>query len=618
MDKSGRDSGWRLSAGNYGINGLKTGICLRMAIDSDANHGCALRDSISCNRTSGIVLLTLLLSHFFASHCAGATYESDGSAASVQSLHRRVTNGDTITLPPGTFTWSTSVTISKAIKLEGAGSGRIIGNTKSSVTVGTGIQTFTTTRSYLPITVGQTLRIAKMPGRPRSGQPARDTYMQGTVTSYSGTTLMMNITSKGGSGTYQFWWIGTQPKTTVSNAHDNGRRGNPGAVPMLKIVQSLSGSAEITGIQFTQSKSAASSLVGVYNSVGFSSPKLLIHDCWFQIGNGGKGLAIYSNSNQLLVWNCSFEDTYELSGGEAFQVKAPGRNVMDASWATKSTMGMADTKGVSNLYIEDCDFHACNQVCDADDKSRVVIRHCLWDNSQFANHGADTSNFGMRHVELYDNEFVFDAFPADCATEVPLQHAVWLRGGTGIITDNVFPQITSACAGTKGNIVFSVLNTRRKSGAYCCWKSYPAPHQVGQGYGPGAVFHPFTASCGRGHYDYYIYSEPVYISNNSGTGGNAVSLNEDPTDQCANGQRVADYVQEGRDYKLEAKPGYVKFTYPHPLRNSSSQPLPAGSGMPSATSEAPHKHYSNKKRPKKTGRGKWPSKKKNSENEKAE
>src|SRR5207249_8089013 len=85
----------------------------------------------------------------------GTVYNSDGTAASVQYLHDNFAQaGDTIMLPTGTFTWSTPVTISKAITLQGAGSGRIIGDTKSSVQVGTGPETFITTRSGLPITPG--------------------------------------------------------------------------------------------------------------------------------------------------------------------------------------------------------------------------------------------------------------------------------------------------------------------------------------------------------------------------------------------------------------------------------------------------------------------------------
>jgi hypothetical protein len=50
-------------------------------------------------------------------------YQSDGSAASVQGLQNAALNGDTITLPAGTFTWSTSVNLTKAVTLQGAGVG---------------------------------------------------------------------------------------------------------------------------------------------------------------------------------------------------------------------------------------------------------------------------------------------------------------------------------------------------------------------------------------------------------------------------------------------------------------------------------------------------------------
>jgi hypothetical protein len=48
-------------------------------------------------------------------------YDSDGSAASVQGLQNAALDGDTITLPSGTFTWTTGVNITKAITLQGAG-----------------------------------------------------------------------------------------------------------------------------------------------------------------------------------------------------------------------------------------------------------------------------------------------------------------------------------------------------------------------------------------------------------------------------------------------------------------------------------------------------------------
>ena len=53
----------------------------------------------------------------------GATYNSNGSASDVQSKINSASSGDTVTIPAGTFTWSTTVTIpaTKGITLQGAG-----------------------------------------------------------------------------------------------------------------------------------------------------------------------------------------------------------------------------------------------------------------------------------------------------------------------------------------------------------------------------------------------------------------------------------------------------------------------------------------------------------------
>ncbi|HEY2424005.1 MAG TPA: VCBS repeat-containing protein [Chthoniobacterales bacterium] len=58
--------------------------------------------------------------------CGAAVYQSNGTAASVQALHTIAQNGDTITLPPGTFTWSTHVSFSKAVNVQGAGTAQTV------------------------------------------------------------------------------------------------------------------------------------------------------------------------------------------------------------------------------------------------------------------------------------------------------------------------------------------------------------------------------------------------------------------------------------------------------------------------------------------------------------
>lgn len=74
-----------------------------------------------------VVVFTLVLSAFWAPQCRAAIYQSNGTTASVQSiLNNQAQNGDTITLPAGILHWTTQVTISKAITLQGAGIGTTV------------------------------------------------------------------------------------------------------------------------------------------------------------------------------------------------------------------------------------------------------------------------------------------------------------------------------------------------------------------------------------------------------------------------------------------------------------------------------------------------------------
>jgi hypothetical protein len=69
---------------------------------------------------SGILLFIFILSGFCASRCGATVYHSDGSAADVQQIHdTQAVDGDTITLPVGTFSWTTHVRITKGITISG-------------------------------------------------------------------------------------------------------------------------------------------------------------------------------------------------------------------------------------------------------------------------------------------------------------------------------------------------------------------------------------------------------------------------------------------------------------------------------------------------------------------
>ena len=74
-----------------------------------------------------VVVFTLVLGAFLAPQCRAAIYQSNGTTASVQSiLNNQAQNGDTITLPAGILHWTTQVTISKAVTLQGAGIGATV------------------------------------------------------------------------------------------------------------------------------------------------------------------------------------------------------------------------------------------------------------------------------------------------------------------------------------------------------------------------------------------------------------------------------------------------------------------------------------------------------------
>lgn len=86
----------------------------------------------------------------------------------------------------------------------------------TSLVVGTGAKTFTTQSGKL-FTAGQFLQI--------SSNASALNYMHGTVTSYSGTSLVMNITDIGGSGTLADWNIsisGTQGPTGPTGPSGGG------------------------------------------------------------------------------------------------------------------------------------------------------------------------------------------------------------------------------------------------------------------------------------------------------------------------------------------------------------------------------------------------------------
>jgi len=520
-----------------------------------------------------LILFFLTLSVITGELSAQTTRATDGTRADVAAkIALSAASGDTITIPAGSFTWTSGVSTSKAIKFQGAGSGRVVACSDTSITVGTGTKVFTLkveTVSTLAslrsaITNGATMRIWRNGGNHAGGvYNGTLSWMEGTVTSLVGNTLTMNISSVNGSGTTQGNWLvmSTAQTTLIMNFNNSS---------MFNLTESTVAGLEVTGIRF-QHDVGLSAIVDttadfiVLNSTASGYP-VLIHDNDFIIFTYGN--PIHGFTSKGVVWNCSFTALPFVSGPLAFHMVNTGYTT---SWTTASTFGSNDTTGKGNFYVEDCDFHGWTNSNDFDENLRSVVRYSLYDSAGWGSHGADSSNYGMRHFEVYNCEFRRTDF-SDGQT-MNVGWAFLIRGGTGVITDNVVSAYGGADYGSGPKVNLALWNLQLNGGPNPLWGKniagiqYPCPRQVGMGRVTGSG----TDGTGRStdSFSYVGDVEPLYIWGNTGT---ALVPTLAPYSAPQAGEDViADYVQSGRDYFFgTAKPSYTKYTYPHPLRTAAT------------------------------------------------
>jgi hypothetical protein len=89
-------------------------------------------------KTVGTLLFTLSalggLSGFPVLHCEATVHHSDGSEASVQAYIRSAAEGDIVTVPAGTFSWTSRLDITKGITLQGATTIKGAGTSSPTIT----------------------------------------------------------------------------------------------------------------------------------------------------------------------------------------------------------------------------------------------------------------------------------------------------------------------------------------------------------------------------------------------------------------------------------------------------------------------------------------------------
>ncbi|MBV8378576.1 MAG: hypothetical protein JO279_16385 [Verrucomicrobia bacterium] len=374
------------------------------------------------------------------------------------------------------------------------------------------------------------------------------------------------------NGTF-LWQIGVNCHTAIRlmgaskggvTILDNQSRG-----PAVNLTPARGGSIEVSNFIFKEGSGIGSKNEQHFILVDYAlgASPILIHDCGFY-SKGNTLSQILWEQNGGVIWNCTF-DSGSSNGSETndeqIQFKCPKVD----RWKTPSTMGMAgDPNGTQNTYVEDCTFqNEPYETLDCDDGSRVVVRHCMIYGT-CVSHGADSSPFGTRHWEYYDNNFLFPYAYTDHAAP-NLQGWLIMRGGTGVITGNSFCPIASQNWGGKSSIGWLSDAVTE----YRCYNQYPIPRALGQGWsgGRGSYRYPQAPEMGSG----YI-SDPVYVWGNTSnnnyqakpSGNNYDYLNNT---LCGNGLTTQDFIKLGRDYFFStdntgAKPGWQRFTYPHPLR----------------------------------------------------
>ena len=275
----------------------------------------------------------------------------------------------------------------------------------------------------------------------------------------------------------------------------------------------------------------------------------------------GSGLFQIDVAGGIIIANSSFTSDVDDS------LIRPKNYGDDLSWQTADTIGNHDTTGKRNIYIETNTFYGgANQAVDCDDGSRCVYRYNNSTYSSFNSHGQATSPVGVRHWEVYGNNFIHLGGTTDIANQ---NWAVWIRGATGVIFNNHFDDIAGSWWGDKPEMQFSIrgIQDARPQGA-CGNLSYPVPRQLGQNYNGSSYF-----------------TDPLYIWGNTGAQAINAELNPSWGNPCNISFNT--FFQWGRDGVKDgtAKPGYVPYTYPHPLL--ATTPPPADTTPPTVSLTAP-------------------------------
>jgi hypothetical protein len=316
----------------------------------------------------------------------GATIEAKSvSLADVHSAIALAHEGDTVKVPAGTASWTSALTITKGIILQGAGKDATIivddlprnqrhGPPPKPLQAPKHKQQQQQQQRQPSRPAPSDGRSDPLPTRTGAGMQPRGAIVTVSLTPnqsfrMTGFTFRPGSASGRGSGP-AVWLKGTCPKVRVDNCHFDH----------LYRVDLLIGGC----------------LYGV------------IDHCIFDTPPGMSEILNVTHSN----W-----------GGEK-------NNYGDGSWAESSYFGSEKF-----IFIEDCVFNnsggkfPTNGSIDSWSGGRLVVRHNVFNNTRPGNHGTETGGRlrACRAMEIYNNKIVYTL----------TGHLGQIRGGTAVIHDNI-------------------------------------------------------------------------------------------------------------------------------------------------------------------------------------
>ena len=341
----------------------------------------------------------------------------------------------------------------------------------------------------------------------------------------------------------------------------------PNIANLIRWSTSKGGVSRISGFTF-QGENQDTMNKGMVTIIGNSNQ--FIFDNNKVVPKGTSGLIFYGDVRGVVSKN-----TFDLSAanGYAMYIHHNTWNGIgdfgDSSWASPNSLGTSDAIFIeSNTFLNNQSVSGFYYALDGWNGSRVTIRNNIFNNVIFGNHGTESGGRqrGQRQLEIYSNIFNEDL----AAMGGNLAFVISNRGGVGVVYDNkvnVKNGFLSKVYEMKNMRTWDPYQPWGKCDGSSPWdlSAGRCMDQVGVGYGklisketPIPIGFPNVNTSGA------VNTDPNYIWNNTVNGVISNGVSSTPSS-----------VVEGRDfYNGIKRPGYVAYSYPHPLAGGSGAPPP--------------------------------------------